>query len=86
MRSFIAQAPRWRDFPQILSEHFSRLDSFVVRTVIQLGLMAAFACLLPPLLAQFGIAAGLRAGGKPVSTFRDDALTRGSIACGRNLQ
>jgi hypothetical protein len=46
-------------FRQILGEHFSRLDSFVVRTVIQLGLMAAFACLLPPLLAQFEIAAAV---------------------------
>lgn len=43
-------------FRQILGEHFTRLDSFVVRSVIQLGLMSVFACLVPPLLAQFEIA------------------------------
>jgi hypothetical protein len=46
-------------FRQILGEHFTRLDSFVVRSVIQLGFMSAFACMLPPLLAQYGIAASI---------------------------
>lgn len=46
-------------FRQILGEHFTRLDSFVVRSVIQLGLMSSFASLLPPLLAQFEIAAAV---------------------------
>lgn len=46
-------------FRQILGEHFTRLDSFVVRSVIQLGFISTFACLLPPLLAQFGMAAAV---------------------------
>src|SRR5579864_3594271 len=46
-------------FRQILGEHFTRLDSFVVRSVIQLGFMSTFACLLPPLLAQFELPAAI---------------------------
>jgi hypothetical protein len=43
-------------FRQVFGGHVTRLDSFVVRTFIQLGFLSTFASLLPPLLAQFGIA------------------------------
>ena len=54
--TFAAFASMTMIFRQVFGGHVTKLDSFVVRTIIQLGFLSTLASLLPPLLAQFEIA------------------------------